>query len=120
MKKIIYYLLLLVFIGIFAGFLISNQGGSMSMSQMLGASMALVIYTVLLSLVGETGLLDEREVLHRRLANRTALSAGTAVMSVGLLYQLFTTHHLDLWLLAGLVTVNLTKIISYIYLDQKQ
>jgi len=120
MKKIIYYLLLLVFIGIFAGFLISNQGQSMSMGQMLGACAVLVVYTVALSLVGETGTVDEREVHHRRLANRAALAAGTAVMSLGLLYQLFIVHQLDLWLLAGLITVNLTKIVSYIYLDQKQ
>ena len=119
MKLILYYLLLLVFIAIFSGFLLSNAHNQMSMTTMLSASALLVLYTVAISLVGEGKQTDEREEFHRNLSNRAGLVAGTLVFSVGVLYQLFT-HTLDWWLLAGLIVINLTKIVSLIYLNYKR
>jgi hypothetical protein len=119
MKIIIYYLLLLVFIALIAGYLIMGNPAGMAMQQMLGVSGALVLYVIAISLVGEGKPVDERENLHRYLSNRAALIAGTIVFSVGILYQLFT-HHLDYWLLIGLITINLTKIISLMYLNYKK
>lgn len=120
MKKIIYYLLLLVFIALLSGFLMFGQGSSMSMPQMLGVSAFLILYTVAMSLVGETGVNDERDILHRNLSNRAGLVAGLIVLSLGILYQLFITHNIDYWLLTGLVVINLTKIVSLIYLENKR
>jgi hypothetical protein len=117
MKTIIYYLLLLVFIALLAGYLIMGNPGSMGMQQMLGISAALVLYVIAISLVGEGAVIDEREKSHRYSANRAGLIAGTIIISIGILYQLFT-HQLDYWLLVGLITINLTKIISLIYLDK--
>ncbi len=118
MKIIIYYLLLLVFIGIFSGFLIQRQSASMSMQQMVSISVLLGLYVVAMSFIGEGKTVDERETLHRYLANRSATIAGTIMLSAGVLYQLFS-HTLDYWLLAGLITINLAKIISLIYSDYK-
>jgi hypothetical protein len=120
MKNIIYYLLLLVFIALLAGFLIMGRVDSMGMSQMLGASAALILYTIAMSFVGEGANLDERETLHKNLANRAGLVAGTVIFSVGILFQLFAQHKVDYWLLAGLIVINLTKIVSLIYLDNKK
>ena len=114
MRIIIYYLLLLVFIALFTGFLIQEKAASMSMEKMLSISVLLSLYVVAMSLVGEGQTEDERALHHRYLANRSALIAGTIFLSVGVLYQLFT-HSLDYWLLAGLITINLVKIISLIY-----
>ena len=114
MKIIIYYLLLLVFIALFAGFLIQNRSSEMSMQEMLSASLLLSVYVVAMSLVGEGKAVDERDLHHRYFANRSALVAGTIVISVGVLYQLFT-HQLDYWLLAGLIIINLVKTVSLIY-----
>jgi putative flippase GtrA len=72
-----------------------------------------------MSLVGEGKMADERESLHRYYSNRAALVGGTVLLSIGVLYQLFT-HHLDYWLLAGLIVINLVKIVSLIYLDYKK
>lgn len=120
MKVIIYYLLLLVFIALLGGFLIFGQANTMSMPQMLGVSAFLVLYTVAMSLVGETSVSDERDILHRNLSNRAGLIAGLVVLCIGLLYQMFISHRIDYWLLAGLIIINLTKIVSLIYLENKK
>jgi hypothetical protein len=120
MKTIIYYLLLLVFIALVAGALVTGQVNTMGMTQMLGVSAALVLYAIGMSFVGEGTNLDERETLHKHLSNRAGLVAGTVVFSVGILYQMFVGHRVDYWLLAGLIVINLTKIISLIYLNEKK
>ena len=119
MKLIVYYLLLLVFIALLSGFLIQSRPGGMSMQQMVSVSALLVIYVVGISVVGEGKTADERETAHRYFSNRAALLAGTLVFSVGILYQLFA-HRLDYWLLAGLIVINLTKIVSLIYSNYRK
>lgn len=119
MKTIIYYLLLLVFIALMAGYLVMGRPDTMGMNQMVGVSAALILYTVAMSFVGEGKNLDERANLHKNLANRAGLIAGTIVFSIAILYQLFITHSVDYWLLVGLIVINLTKIISLIYLENK-
>lgn len=120
MKNILYYLLLLIFIALLSGFLIFGRMDAMSMPQMLGVSAFLVLYTVAMSLVGEGVKQDEREILHRNLANRAGLVAGLIILSLGALCQLFINHKIDYWLLAGLIVINLTKIVSLIYLENKK
>ena len=119
MRIIIYYLLLLVFIGLLAGFLIQGEGDSMSMKEMVSVSALLAIYAVAMSIVGEGKTEDERAIHHRYLSNRAALAAGTIFLSVAVLYQLFT-HRLDYWLLLGLIVINLVKITSLIYTNYKR
>jgi len=119
MKIIIYYLLLLVFIALLTGFLIQGEADSMSMKKMLSVSVLLALYVVGMSLVGEGKTEDERALHHRYLSNRIALVSGTIFLSFGVLYQLFT-HNLDVWLLAGLIVINLTKIISLIYSNYRE
>ena len=120
MKVIIYYLLLLVFIALVAGYLLFGRPEAMGMTQMVGVSAGLVLYTIAMTLVGEGKTLDEREILHRNLSNRAGLVAGSIVFSLGLIYELFISHRLDWWLLLGLIVVNLTKIISLIYLESRR
>ena len=114
MKIIIYYLILLIFIALFSGFLLQPRSQDMSMQTMISVSVLLAIYVVAMSLVGEGQAIDEREVSHRYFSNRIALVAGTIILSTGVLYQLFT-HNLDYWLLAGLIGINFAKILSLIY-----
>ncbi len=117
MRNIVYYLLLLVFIALLSGYLLS-QGESMAMAQIALASVLLAGYTVTLSLVGHGPATDERETRHRHLASRAALTAATAVLSLGVVVQLFL-HRIDWWLLASLVAANLSKIVTLLYLDKK-
>ena len=93
---------------------------ALAMNQMVGVSAALILYTIAMSFVGEGKNQDERQVLHKNLANRAGLIAGTIVFSLATLYQLFVKHSVDYWLLVGLITINLTKIISLIYLENKK
>ncbi len=119
MKIIIYYLALLVLIALISGFLIRGDSASMSMEQMISVSVFLGIYVVAMSLVGEGKVVDERESQHRYTSNRLALIAGTIVLSMGVLVQIFA-HTLDYWLLAGLIAINLVKIVSLIYSTHRQ
>ncbi len=119
MKSILYYLFLLIFIALIAGYAMFGNAGSMSMPQMLGVSAGLVLYTVAMSLVGESKNPDEREILHRNLSNRAGLIAGLLIFSIGAIVQLFN-HHIDYWLLSGLVVINVTKIVSLIYLNSNK
>lgn len=116
MKIIKYYLALLVLIILIAWFL--WQTNDMSMGQMISVSVFLGIYVIAMSLVGEGKVIDERELQHRYMANRLALIAGTIVLSIGVLVQLFT-HTMDYWLLGGLIFINFVKIVSLIYSNYK-
>ena len=120
MKNILYYLFLLIFIALVAGFLIMGRPDSMGMSQMLGVSAGLVLYTLAMIFVGEGTSLDERQILHRNISNRAGLIAGNIIFSLGIIYQMFILHSVDWWLLAGLIVINLTKIISLIFLETKK
>lgn len=113
MKTIFYYIALLVFIVLLSGFLLTG-GQTMTMPGMFSISAALAAYVVALSLVGEGRPTDERETAHRYAGARIALVAATAFMSAALLYQLFT-HQVDYLLLASLIVINLSKIISLLY-----
>jgi len=119
MKILIYSAAPLVFIVLFAVLLVTGDAGSMSMPIKICSSAILVAYAVLMSLVGEGKSADERESHHRYLANRYALVVGTLVLSAGLIWQLFQ-HVLDLWLLAGLVAINLAKALTLIYAHYKR
>lgn len=123
MKIILYYLFLLVAIALIAGFILSQSTAgtmSMSMTQALSLSGLLALYTVAMSLVGEGKLEDERDQQHRYIANRAGLIAGTTILALGVIFQLFVTHTIDYWLLTGLIVINLTKIISLIWLNYKK
>jgi hypothetical protein len=120
MKNILYYLFLLIFLVLLSGFLIFGRMDSMSMPQMLGVGAFLVLYTIAMSFVGEQPNADEREILHRHMSNRAGLIAGMVLFSLGILYQLFISHMVDYWLLMGLIAINLTKIVSLIYLENKK
>jgi len=89
------------------------------MQQMVSVSAFLVLYVIGLSLAGEGKTVDEREVAHRYFSNRAALIAGTVILSIGILWQLFS-HTMDYWLLASLVIINLVKIIGLIYSNYKK
>lgn len=119
MKILFYYISLLVFIALLSGFMVAKSNNLMTMPEMLGICVALVVYVVVLSLVGEGKSVDEREMSHRYTSARVALISGTVFLSVAVIYQLFI-HQLDYWLLAGLIVINLAKIVSLIYLNYRR
>lgn len=119
-KIFIYYLLLLVLLALISGYLLFEPMDKMSMPAIVSICTFLVLYSVLISLAGETKCADEREILHRNLSNRIATVAATIFISGGLIYQIFITHHIDWWLLATIITINISKITSLIYFHYKK
>jgi hypothetical protein len=119
MKIIVYYIVLLVFVALLSGFVWAKGYSSMTMPEMLGICVALAVYVVAMSLVGEGKATDERDSAHRYASARAALVVGTIFLSLAVVFQLLT-HQLDYWLLAGLIVLNLTKILSLIYLNYKR
>jgi hypothetical protein len=122
MKLIIYYLSLLVFLAVITGFLISQNRNFDNMGAPIIFSIiaVLIIYTLAMSLVGEGPIEDEREVSNRRQANRIALITAVAVLSIGVIVQFLVNHYLDYWLLIALMGINISKVISLIYLNYKK
>jgi hypothetical protein len=101
-------------------YLLFEPMDAMSMPTLISICGFLILYSVLISLAGETKCEDEREVLHRNLSNRVAAIAATIFISGGLIYQIVVTHHVDWWLLAAIIIINLTKITSLIYFHYKR
>ncbi|MBP6859149.1 MAG: hypothetical protein KBC69_00795 [Candidatus Magasanikbacteria bacterium] len=120
LKILIYYILLLVLIASITGYLLFKPMDEMSMPALISACTFLVLYSIFISLAGETKCEDEREILHRNLSNRVATIAATLFISGGLIYQIFVIHHIDWWLLITLIIINLTKITSLIYFHYKK
>lgn len=114
MKIIVYYVSLLILIALVTIFLLNGDANAMSMKEILTVCTLLSVYAISMSLIGEGKLIDERELQHRYMSHRLALAGGTIVLSIGVLYQLLH-HNLDYWLLAGLITINIIKIISLLY-----
>ncbi len=92
----------------------AQSSADMEMSTMLGIGVALAIYVVAMSLIGEGPSEDERELHHRRVANLALIHIGRCRRRGEFLYQLFISHQLDYWLLIGLIGINLSKIVSLI------
>lgn len=60
---------------------------------------------------------DEREQLHRFMANRSAYLFGSAILVLGIVYQ-GSMGHLDPWLLLVLGTMVIAKILSLIHSEK--
>lgn len=119
MKTLLYYLFLLVAVAVIAGFILSGNG-SLPTPQLIGISGGLILYVVAMALVGESATTDAAEQTNRAIANRVGFITGIVTVSIALLFQLFISHHVDYWLLVTLIAVNLSKIISLIYLNYKK
>ncbi len=82
-----------------------------SPTQMMLVLVAAILAVVYGGFVYKETVEDEREVLHRMLAGRTAFLASVAVLTVALLYQ-GVTHAVDPWIPAALAVTILAKLIA--------
>jgi len=89
-----------------------------SMMEMLMMLAMVVLFTIYAGFVWREGRGDEREVLHRGLAGRIAFLVGTAVLLLGIIVQ-GLNHQTDIWLVAALGLMIVTKILSIVYLKSK-
>lgn len=62
---------------------------------------------------------DEREVVHRMHAGRTAYLSGIAILTVALVVQ-GLAHHIDPWIALALGVMVIAKLASHFYSDKYQ
>jgi hypothetical protein len=58
---------------------------------------------------------DEREVLIRQVASRSAYLVTAVIMAVGIVWQTLVIHSVDSWLIAAFIMAVLAKAIGYAY-----
>ena len=85
---------------------------------MLGGT--LVLFGVYVSFVVQEKPQDERESLHRFIANRSAYLLGSAILVIAIVYQGFAAAAIDPWLLIVLGVMVITKMISLIRSERKR
>lgn len=87
-------------------------------SIMLGG--ILVLFGLYATFVLKESPQDEREHLHRFLANRLAYLLGTTALVLGIVWQGITLRHVDPWLLVVLGTMVIAKVASLFYSDKNR
>ena len=83
---------------------------------MLGG--VLVLFGVYMSFVLSENPKDEREQLHRYIANRSAYVWGSVALVVGIIYQGISEGQIDGWLLIVLGVMVVSKVASLYYSDK--
>lgn len=78
----------------------------------------IVVFALFAGFVWREGAKDEREMLHRMLAGRSAYLVGAGMLVVGIIIQSFN-HRLDPWLVFTLGLMVLAKITGIIYSKTK-
>lgn len=61
---------------------------------------------------------DEREIFHRMLAGRVAFLTGSAVLTIGIVFQAIS-HAVDAWLVITLLVMVLSKLMVRVYSAKK-
>jgi heme/copper-type cytochrome/quinol oxidase subunit 2 len=82
-----------------------------SLFQMMLALLLLLIFITFSIFLWREKSNDEREELHRLKSGKVAFWAGSAILIIGIVYQIFN-HSLDNWLVGALVVMVATKAIS--------
>jgi len=62
---------------------------------------------------------DEREAMHRMLAGRAAYLSGLGVLTLALLVEGLTVHHLDPWITLALGTMIVAKLAARMVLEAR-
>ena len=58
---------------------------------------------------------DEREELHKLAAGRVGYIAGGSVLTIGIAYQTFFIHSVDVWLVIALAVMVIGKLFGLLY-----
>ena len=77
-----------------------------------------VLFSLYVSFVAKESPKDEREQLHRFIANRASSLLGTGILVFGIVYQGLTMSHIDPWLLIVLGAMVIVKVYSLYHSDK--
>ena len=115
MKNMVSEILIAVVVIILIVFLINPFNVFMpSMMEMLLVVSLVILFGLFAGFIWRESVNDEREALHRMIADRIAFLAGTSVIILGIIVQTFK-HGLDRWLLASLAIIVIAKAAGLIY-----
>ena len=78
-----------------------------------------LVYIGFTLLVWHESARDERELAHRAYADRIAHLIGTGVLVIGIIYQAFTAHSVDTWLILALSVMVIAKYFALRYYEAK-
>ena len=74
-----------------------------------------VLFGLYVTFIAKESPKDEREHLHRFVANRFGYLLGTGTLVLGIVYQGLTLSHIDPWLLIVLGVMVIAKTVSLIH-----
>ena len=83
-------------------------------SDMLTLAVFVVVFFTYLAVVWKEYARDEREHAHQLTAGRISFFVGTSMLALGITVQAFR-HNIDPWLVYGLGTMLITKIVVRIF-----
>ena len=89
-----------------------------NMISMLMVLALIIAFIIFASFIWKENAKDEREALHKMIADRVAFLTGTALLIIGVVVQSFK-NKLDLWLVVILGIMILSKIIGLVYSREK-
>ena len=88
-----------------------------TMAQVTMLAVTLAAFALYASYILREKAIDERDVLHRMFASRAAYLVGSSLLIVGIVHGAWKDE-LDLWLIATLVAMILTKLAARFYSDR--
>lgn len=92
-----------------------SGAAAMSMPGLMAVSAGLlIVFAVFAAFVWREDARDEREELHRLIANRAAFLASALVLIIGVIVQSFA-HAVDPWIVWALGAMILAKVAGLIY-----
>ena len=62
--------------------------------------------------------IDEREAAHRAISSDIAFTIGGVLLGIGMMYQIYTEGHIDVWLIAVLASMVIARAVSQVWLDK--
>ena len=74
----------------------------------------IIFFLILIGFIWQEKAQDEREYLHRFIANRFAYVTGTSLLVLGIVIQ-STRHIVDVWLIITLTAMIIAKLVGVIY-----
>jgi drug/metabolite transporter (DMT)-like permease len=89
-----------------------------SMSQMSLGILLLILFVLFGAYIWREKAHDEREQVHISFAGRYAYFAGISILMLGTLYEYFTSHKVDTWMVLALVGMILTKTFGRIWAER--
>ena len=94
---------------------------SMSPMMYVGVHLgAIIIFIIFAVLIWTAKSIDERDYMNRALSSDIAFTVGGVMLGIAMMYQMYTSMKVDLWILVTLSTMILVRVGSQIWLEHNR